>query len=169
MVNTLRGADALQDTYDEDIAVIVFYQAQSETYKVALRLASQALNNRTLQDVRIKKVDGKAHAGDNGLGADHLFVLLMKVKTPVYSAHGGQTMDGTPCLDLQIILEFSIRNEPPRWLAWLALMITRFDVGRVETLLELQLGHAEVVDLATVDIIDLTRNEVEVVDHTGNL
>ncbi|KAI9800329.1 MAG: hypothetical protein M1826_005358 [Phylliscum demangeonii] len=41
-----------------DVAVIVFYQAQSETYKVALRLASQALHKRALQDVRVKKVDG---------------------------------------------------------------------------------------------------------------
>ncbi|KAI9810872.1 MAG: hypothetical protein M1826_003440 [Phylliscum demangeonii] len=42
----------------KDIAVIVFYQAQSKTYKVVLRLASQALHSRTLQDVRVKKVDG---------------------------------------------------------------------------------------------------------------
>ncbi|KAI9818634.1 MAG: hypothetical protein M1826_001357 [Phylliscum demangeonii] len=41
-----------------DVAVIVFYQAQSEMYKVALRLASQALHNQALQDVRVKKVDG---------------------------------------------------------------------------------------------------------------
>ncbi|KAI9809413.1 MAG: hypothetical protein M1826_003911 [Phylliscum demangeonii] len=40
-----------------DIAVIVFYQAQSKTYKVALRLASQALHNRALQDVRVRKMD----------------------------------------------------------------------------------------------------------------
>ncbi|KAI9831743.1 MAG: hypothetical protein M1826_003074 [Phylliscum demangeonii] len=34
-----------------DIAIIVFYQAQSETYKIALRHASQALRSQVLQDV----------------------------------------------------------------------------------------------------------------------
>ncbi|KAI9823664.1 MAG: hypothetical protein M1826_007682 [Phylliscum demangeonii] len=62
----------------------------------------------------------------------------------------GRTLLGWPAG--QIILEFSVRNELPRWLAWLALMTTRFNVGRAEPLLEIRLGRLAVVDLTTADL-----------------